>query len=577
MTPPPGQVLRSFLERRTGFAIPEDRWEWLVGGFLERLRGRGFANDTDYVAYLEEDPRGAAELEALFNALTVRKTSFFRNPACFQALEQAVLPAALARRTTQRPVSIWSAGCSTGEEAYSLAMVASQVLGDVPFYVLGTDIAPEALIRARQGSYPARAADPIPDRFQRHLTVVGGRTWIREELRAATEFASHNLAIDLVPRAAAGRWDVIACRNVLIYFGLEQARAVLRRFADALVPGGALFLGHAEVFTDAEPEFEVVFHGQTFYYRRTEHGAPPVVPQLARYGPDHDTRPDRRRPADPAAATKPAAPRPQPSAAAPPPGAPQTRPAATRPSDSGSTGSGSGEVAPIPPRVPRRGARFDQAPTDRWSPRRVPGDTPTRAGTRRIVSETPDGFVSEETRSEAERIRDGRPFEALLDASGRRQRGDLDGAVQLLREAIRQAPRWARPRVQLAEVFREQGRVEQAIRQLEAAVEVEPLEPRAHYLLGVIRAEQDGYSSAEIAFRRALYLEPDYVWARYALARTYRATGRVQRARRELRNVLRTLRTVELGRRQAGNPADASLADLVRMCESELAELEAED
>ena len=294
----PGQDLRAFLERKTGFAIPQDRWEWLVGGFLERLRGRGFTDDAEYVAYLEQDPRGDAELEELFNALTIRKTSFFRNPACFQALEELVLPAALARQQA-RPISIWSAGCSTGEEAYSLAMVARHVLGDAPFYVLGTDIASEALVRARQGSYPARAAEAIPDRFQRYLTVVGGRTWVREELRAATEFASHNLAIDAVPRSAGGRWDVIACRNVLIYFGVEQTREVLRRFADALVPGGALFLGHAEVFTDAEPEFEVVFHGQTFFYRRTDAGQPAARTEVPardpiRFGPEHDTRSRRR-------------------------------------------------------------------------------------------------------------------------------------------------------------------------------------------------------------------------------------------------------------------------------------------
>lgn len=270
MTPEGEAAFRAFLQRRTGFVMPEDRWRFLAPRFLSRLADRGFAGVEPFVRYLEHDPRGRTELEEIFNVLTVRKTSFFRNPGCFLALERDILPRLVAGRRSRIPISLWSAGCSTGEEAYSLAIVAQAALAgqDLPFHVLATDIVKEALARAKDGSYPEQAIDEVPLAHRRWLRASGGRVTVVDEVKEKIELAVHNLVYDGTPRPASGTWDVILCRNVLIYFGLKEARDVIDRFASVLSPGGVLILGHAEVFMDLERDFEVVFWGDTFYYRR---------------------------------------------------------------------------------------------------------------------------------------------------------------------------------------------------------------------------------------------------------------------------------------------------------------------
>lgn len=505
------EVLREFLERRTGFAIPADRWEFLAPRFLGRLSARGFRSVTDYVRYLEHDPLGPTELDELFCALTVRKTAFFRNRGCFAALA-GVLPELCRARSTARPVAMWSAGCATGEETWSMAMVARAALPeDGPsYYLLGTDIVQEALARAREGAYPAASLEEVPPEYRRFLTPTGARMWVRQELREATEFAPHNLVGDPYPRPAGGLWDVVLCRNVLIYFGLAQAREVLDRLEAVVAPGGCLFLGHAEVFTDVAPAWEVVFRGDTFFYRRRaeEPVAEPPTTRIAR----------------------PPEPTPAPSA-------------------------------------------FHEAPTERFSG--LPagrGQTPTRAfargaGSRRYL---PDFGEAGETRAD---VRPGEEHEQELQEARRLlATGDAEGAARILRAVVQRSPGLARARLLLAEVSERLGQHEAALRQTETAVELAPLDPWAHCRLGRLRLLLGNPGRAEASLRRALYLEPDLLPARWSLAEALRLSGRVERAGRELRNVLRTLRTLtperaaQLG---GGEPAH----ELRRRCEGALADL----
>lgn len=573
-------AFRAFLQRRTGFVMPEDRWRFLAPRFLGRLRDRGFRDVEAFVRYLEHDPRGRTELEEIYNILTVRKTSFFRNPSTFAALERAVLPPlAASRRSGAWPVSIWSAGCSTGEEAYSIAMVATQVLGagDPSFHVLATDIVQEALARARQGVYSEAAAQEVPAAYRRHLRMVGGMARIEDEVREKVEFAGHNLVHDPAPRPATGAWDVIFCRNVLIYFSVEQAREILERFARVLAPGGALFLGSAEVFLDMELDYEVVFWGDTFYYRR-------------RAEPRAASRSARVTLAD--ATPPPAEPR------TPPPvdRAADTRPLSrdavdtpTRPMLRGDVLAGDRLRAlegrrPARPRSEsgrwrrpgdsrRTPASHHDAPTARIDVGSGTGETPTRAFSRAWparVDVDVDGPV-DETRADV-RVAGALPHEHVLEAERRLDADDREGAARALRAAITRAPRWARPRVLLARLFLRSGEVDQAVRQLEVAAEVEPLDPRAHYLLGKVRLDQRDAARAEESLRRALYLDPDFLVARWALARLFEQTGRADRACKELRTVMRALR--KPGSRFTRDALDGfSPDDLSARCEAAITAL----
>ena len=136
------RAFRDFLQRRTGFVIPEGRWSYLAPKFFGRLVDRGFHDVRKYIHYLETSPLGRAELEEIFHVLTVRKTSFFRNPSSYMALVHEVLPQLVRERTTRVPLALWSAGCSTGEEPYSMAIAASAALEGTELtpYLLATDI-----------------------------------------------------------------------------------------------------------------------------------------------------------------------------------------------------------------------------------------------------------------------------------------------------------------------------------------------------------------------------------------------------------------------------------------------------
>jgi chemotaxis protein methyltransferase CheR len=429
---------------------------------------------------------GRNELEELFGLLTVRTTSFFRNPASYDALAQEVLPALSQGSNHSHPISIWSAGCSTGEEPHSIAMVAEATLSGLgrDYYVLGTDIVKEALDRARRGIYRDSVASGIPPDYRHFVELVGGRAKISAAVRKRVEFLEHNLVHDRLPRSALGSWDVIFCRNVFIYFSQAQSLEIVRRFFQALTPGGVLFLGHAEVFPGLERHFDVVFWGDTYYYRKRPD--PRVAPVQAPTAPVSRPVPrplPRPLPEDEASVTRTfrrPAPRPRPQSS-------------------------------IETRSWRRGTSG--------------AETPTRA-----------------FRREAE---PKRPYALIAKAEAEESAGDEEGAARSLRAAISSAPRWAIPRIALAKIHERRAQLSQAAAELQTAVEVEPLSTDAHVALGRVRRAQGEFARAEVSLRRALYLDPDRVQARYDLAQVFLDLGRKDRACRELRNVIRSLRGLD--------------------------------
>ena len=552
---------RRFLERSTGFQIPEDRWRFLAPRFLERVSRRGFEEVRDYVAYLERDPLGRTELSEIYNLLTVRKTSFFRNPASLDALAKEVLPRLRRERGAHLPLSIWSAGCSTGEEPYSIAMIGRAALGEESpgLYVLATDIVKEALTTAREGIYPEASISSIPPDYRHYMEVVGGRARVRDDLRSSVEFTEQNLVHEQVPRSATGVWDVIFCRNVFIYFSLSQVQDVVRKFWSVLAPGGALFLGHAEVFPGLERDFEVVFWGDTFYYRKRED--PRVAPVRAASAPLTPAMPVRlpSRLTSPDPSSSPTSRWSRPDAASSPP-----RPGRHDLDETKRI------RRPVFEGDARRGARgFDVSdPMGDTTFRIGPGrsKTPTRAFTRRDAPSS----SADDTRSFRALAQDGAlPRDLIVQAEQRLQARDLDGAARTLRAAITRAPRWARARILLARVYMQRGDNAFAGRELETAVEVEPLEPRGHHLLGSLHALRGDHDKAELSYRRALYLEPDLVTARYDLAQSYAALGKVDRGCRELRNVIRTLKTIEPARLVVLSEGVAK-DELIARCEREI-------
>jgi two-component system CheB/CheR fusion protein len=221
---------------------------------------------TDYLEMLRSDPD---EVQALFRELLISVTSFFRDPEAFGALETNIIPKLFDGKDFGDQVRVWSVGCATGEEAYSLAMLLHEQAErqDRPpeIQVFATDLSEEALETARQGLYPESvAADLTPERVKRHLISEGTHYRVRQQLREVVLFAHHNLLDD----PPFSRLDLVSCRNLLIYLNREMQEQVFRLIHYALRPGGYLFLGASESIGAAAGLFSDQDKQHSIYQRR---------------------------------------------------------------------------------------------------------------------------------------------------------------------------------------------------------------------------------------------------------------------------------------------------------------------
>jgi chemotaxis protein methyltransferase CheR len=216
---------------------------------------------ADYLYLLTYDRRRLEELARVADLLTTRETYFFREGYQLAALREEILPL-LARES--RPVSIWSAGCASGEEAYTVAMVSAEA--GIPVEVLGTDVSPAALATARRGEYEDRSLreTPIATR-DRWFERRDDRWVVRDELKRMVRFTGANLLGDPKPE---GPFDAVLCRNVIIYFSQDAKRRLAARLWHAIRPGGWLLLGHAESLVSVSGEFELVTLENDLVYRR---------------------------------------------------------------------------------------------------------------------------------------------------------------------------------------------------------------------------------------------------------------------------------------------------------------------
>ncbi|HEX7430848.1 MAG TPA: CheR family methyltransferase [Candidatus Limnocylindrales bacterium] len=253
---------------------------------LRRLRGRMNATScptlAGYAAYLESDPE---EFARLVNSLLIKVTEFFRDPKLFEYLREHVLPELIAEaRRERREIRIWSAGCSTGEEAYSLAIVLAEILGEQSAWpdvrIFGTDIDREAIAFARRGIYPATALKSLPAGTRdRYFAKSDGGYEVAKRLRALMVFGEH----DLGERAPFPRIDLLLCRNVLIYFAPPMQQIALETFAFSLRPGGWLALGTSEtVMTLPEPFEEEQARLRVYRRRPGNYAIPPMRPSVLR-------------------------------------------------------------------------------------------------------------------------------------------------------------------------------------------------------------------------------------------------------------------------------------------------------
>ena len=236
-----------FIYEAAGITLSSAKKALVCGRLAKRLKACQVGNYSEYFALLRSG-QAQAEVQHAVDLLTTNETYFFREAKHFELLREA----ALASRGRAQPFRVWSAASSTGEEAYSMAMVLADCLGDAPWEIMGSDISQRVLERARVGHYPLERTQHIPQHYLKRFCLRGmgeqaGTLLVERSLRSRVQFTQINLNTAL-PRLAP--FDVIFLRNVMIYFNGDTKRQVVARLLAALKPGGYFCIGHSESLND---------------------------------------------------------------------------------------------------------------------------------------------------------------------------------------------------------------------------------------------------------------------------------------------------------------------------------------
>jgi chemotaxis protein methyltransferase CheR len=492
------QQLASLLLERAGLKITPDGYHSLRLALSTRMPFSGLEDAEEYVKRLrtQED-----ELRKLLPLVTVGHTEFFRDPKQFSALENRILPEALARaRRETRRVSIWSAGCATGEEPYSLAMVLAE-LGALPIEVdlWATDLNLAAVEAAKQGRFASRRVASMPsERRTRFFRQVPEGHEIVSSLKDYVRFDGQNLAVPVFDKVKPESLDLILCRNVIIYFDLPTIRALMDRFLAALRPGALLLLGYSESLFKVYDRFEMVEMEGSFIYRRP---VKPLEPRAPGVGP-----------------------KPMPLGALP-----STPPRGSSPSLARASR----------PAIPSTTAVL---PSTEALQQALDSDlkTPTRK-TLKLTAE----FV-EAARPRANEM----PAWSLMLSPGERlnaavrmiERGDFVSAVSTVEQLLVDEPNHLDALLTVGNLYSLTGRITDAREAFLQALNREPLCVEARVFGGLAAFQGGELSEARAELGKALFLEPSLAIGHYLMAQVHERMNDHEAARRSYRNAISQLR-----------------------------------
>lgn len=457
--------LSEFIARRMGLHFPRERRDDLQRGLAGAAQEFGLPDAAACADWLLAVPPSEAQLQVLASHLTIGETYFFRDPQTLEALARTVLPDLIRlRRGREQRLRIWSAGCCSGEEPYTLAILLHEALPDLSDWqvtITATDINPRFLHKAAAGVYGEWSFRNAPAGLKERYfhRTADGRYAIAPRIRRLVDFSHLNLAQDAYPSLATGTnaMDIIFCRNVLMYFTPPQARTVIGNLHHALVEGGWLAVSPSEASQALFPEYTTVNFPGAIFYRKVD--TVPAAQQ--RWTPE----PWREAPESVA-----------PAIAAPAPWAPQLEAATTaRPAPDASS-----PCIPAAARTPL-----------------------TRAAVAEDLYQ--QGRYAEAADTLAPTAADPRAFSLLARAQA--NLGRLD-------EALSWCQRW---------------------------IAADKLDPAGHYLRAVVLLERGEPESARASLQRALYLEPDFVLAHFALGSLARSRGMAGEAERHFVNALHLL------------------------------------
>ncbi|MDC0707890.1 tetratricopeptide repeat protein [Stigmatella sp. ncwal1] len=508
------QQLAALLLERAGLKITPDGYHSLRLALSTRMPVAGISDPEVYVQRLR-DIGGEQELRSLLPLVTVGHTEFFRDPKQFRALERFILPQLLAKaRREMRRVCIWSAGCATGEEAYSVAMVMAE-LGALAVEVdlWATDLNLAAVESARLGRFSVRRSSGISsERLERFFHPVEDGMEVQPTLREYVRFEGQNLAAPTFDAVTPGSLDLILCRNVIIYFDLPTIRALMDRFLVALRPGGLLFLGYSESLFKVYDRFEMIEVDGAFVYRRPLLGVARVkttpVPMSPLMSPPVST------PVPLAVSPAGTTPRPAPSFSR------------LRPPD-----------APMPMSPAPRSSLLEQATTASLRN----GAEPARPSRLTLEVPAPDPRLVRTTE-----VPGGAkifpPAERLKQAVRKMTQSDFTAAIHDVEKLLIDEPGHLDALLTLGNLYSLTGRIAEAREAFAQALVREPLCVEARIFGGVAALQAGNLVEARSEFGKALFLEPTLALGHYLLAQVQERTQDRDGARRSYRNAIAQLR-----------------------------------
>ncbi len=472
-----------------GLNFPPERETDLLRGLHRAAADLQFPDLQKFLHHLLTQPLQPREIHTLATHLTIGETYFMRDPGTMLVLREIILPRLLQEREAQqrRTLRIWSAGCASGEEPYSIAILVKKLVPDIPawnIFILGTDVNPAALEKAQRGQYTRWSFRQTPPWVIQHYfrESEGGLMEILPEIRRMVTFRLLNLVTDTYPdvRSGTAGLDIILCRNVLMYFTEEARRKILHRFYHCLIEGGWLIVSPGEAHLLWETPFQARRYPEAILYQKpAEREATGLLAVNSRASGEIT---------------------------------PSVPPAGIKSPSGASSGKPSG--TPVLPRSPGRNGKTSPA-------------SPLRNRRHPTIED------------------------AYQKALRHYQRGEYREVIGLLENALNagDAPRgeaFCEGKVfhLLARTHANMGDLPSAQAWCQKAIQAESLNGEHYYLLGLIHQEREDFPAAMGALRRALFLQPDLIMARVALARIHLHQGRHAAAEREIRQAMHRLEDI---------------------------------
>ncbi|MBF8275045.1 MAG: hypothetical protein HW390_118 [Candidatus Brocadiaceae bacterium] len=495
-------LFREYIESRTGIHMDEGKQNYFAMNLDTRMHALGLKDYSAYYTFLTTSTQGAKEFSELLDLVLIKETFFFRDERQINTLIHNVLPA-LREKKNGKEIKIWSAGCATGEEPYTLAMVIKENFpaGAINFSIYATDISAGAVSYARNGVYgkgSMRAIDKLI--LNKYFVQKDGRYHLLEELKQLIHFDVVNLVEPYLPIGGNG-FDVIFCKNVIIYFELETIKKVIHRFYDTLASGGYFFVGHSESLWQVSNEFTLEEISGVFLYRK-------------------NAKNYIQSPSELTANERPASYNTQLSALS---GGSSQQYRQRQLSNNAVSGIKENSITNRKtPSFSQPSQRIDtgvlSTHTERKAPRTVDGNASTR-----------------------EKLR-------ILLKRGLSFTGDDDEEIlEDIQTIIEKDPKNTDAHLFLGKIYANMGLYDKALRKAADVLDIDDLNADAYELTGSVYYKSNENEKAIVSFKRAIYLNEKTLLSHYYLGNLYKDANLFRQAVKEYKNVMRAVETDSLG------------------------------